>query len=185
MAPALRKVFDWRTCFFGERSSAFAWNQVSFWLWIQHAYFPIGLWPDAWAKICNFHGQVKFCSNIRFKQKHVSGCLVWNGSHDVLVTFSFKNAWLFIFYERLLPTDWDLIPQTVLALHTQCFYSVGWRFSYSAVSWSTVYLITLSLLSCANGGGYYHYSYAVVRGCDRIVPVDIYVPGMYHSVICI
>jgi NADH dehydrogenase (ubiquinone) Fe-S protein 7 len=23
--------------------------------------------------------------------------------------------------------------------------------------------------SCANGGGYYHYSYAVVRGVDRIV----------------
>ncbi|RMZ55935.1 hypothetical protein APUTEX25_004359 [Auxenochlorella protothecoides] len=32
----------------------------------------------------------------------------------------------------------------------------------------------LSMGSCANGGGYYHYSYAVVRGCDRIVPVDIY-----------
>ena len=29
----------------------------------------------------------------------------------------------------------------------------------------------------ASGGGYYHYSYSVVRGCDRIVPVDIYVPG--------
>lgn len=46
--------------------------------------------------------------------------------------------------------------------------------------------------SCANGGGYYHYSCeeliiyfqttyspsyvvdAVVRGCDRIVPVDVY-----------
>lgn len=32
--------------------------------------------------------------------------------------------------------------------------------------------------SCANGGGYYHYSYSVVRGCDRML-FEVGDPGFH------
>ena len=39
----------------------------------------------------------------------------------------------------------------------------------------------VSMGSCAKRGGYYRYIHSVVRGCDRIAPVNIYIPGLLNA----
>ena len=43
----------------------------------------------------------------------------------------------------------------------------------------------ISMGSCANGGGYYHFSYATLRGCERAIPVDMWIPGCPPSAECL
>lgn len=36
---------------------------------------------------------------------------------------------------------------------------------------------SISMGSCANGGGFYKLAETIIKGCNRIIPVDIFIPG--------
>ena len=66
-------------------------------------------------------------------------------------------------------TDLIIVSGTLTNKMTPYFYKLYSKMNKP--SW------VISMGSCANGGGYYHHSYSTVRGCDKIIPVDLYVPG--------
>ncbi len=66
-------------------------------------------------------------------------------------------------------TDLIIVSGTLTTKMSPYFYRL-----YSSMNYPKW---VISMGSCANGGGYYNYSYSVVRGCDRLIPVDIYIPG--------
>lgn len=45
---------------------------------------------------------------------------------------------------------------------------------YELMTWPR---FVLSMGSCSSNGGYYHFSYSVLRGAEIIIPVDIFIPG--------
>ncbi|XP_057249053.1 phosphatidate cytidylyltransferase 1-like [Beta vulgaris subsp. vulgaris] len=71
---------------------------------------------------------------------------------------------------RLL--NWHFFLTAVLFMYGRILFDSGNRVTITLMVYDQPRWV-ISMGSCVNGGGYYHYSYSVVRGCDRIVPVDI------------
>lgn len=135
---------------------------------------------DVWARLLRCRDDASWCRSLRSRS-------VWHDfpplTSAVRVRFFFAPVVMF----RFVLQTFSVCTNVSYSAPFLCIHSVmivaGTLTSKMAPALRKVYdqmpqpRWVISMGSCANGGGYYHYSYAVVRGCDRIVPVDIYVPG--------